>query len=513
MIKLLFALISRCRNCMYTSTNNRYNIYVHIYIAVYTTLLIVFSYCLHPMESEHGNSPERDFYTVRIEELLDNTIPSDPYRPLLYVLLSTLPSYIFNDVFRGGQLISTISSAFLLWYVFIMFRSLSYKCAAYVVVLVSLNVHYIIASLTVASDMLYAFLFTAYVYYTSRLLLLKRIKLSYYTSLVYGFMLFTRYNSIVLLPLYLYVTVIVCIKHNYCTRNILLNIVLLLAVLTPSFYLTYHVHGVIVYNHNHLNTALRMYSSSYSYTEEITQYSSMLSVVLSNPYLYIKSTAIVAYRFFSEGIGDLLSGAPQGCFVGAIIFTTYLLGLFISSEKNERHICVDVYGVCSALTIVGILLAFCMVPRYGIMILPYIYFISLQYIIDGFTRLKHVLLAMMYCGVLACTIYGAYRFIDSHPLNERNAVIALEKKFGTDIFIMGTSYSIGRYIEANYSYYNPFVEDNIVEHACNEMVDYIVIGETSLKGRYLNMVAELNEADNIQLVYCNSDVAVYRILQ
>src|SRR5436305_6460516 len=64
---------------------------------------------------EEAGTAERDGYVAQAEQLLHGTLPHDPFRPLLYPLLTAGLSLLVGDPFLAARLLSNLAAAALAW--------------------------------------------------------------------------------------------------------------------------------------------------------------------------------------------------------------------------------------------------------------------------------------------------------------------------------------------------------------------------------------------------------------
>ena len=495
---------------------NSINVYAYLYIGVYSLLLFLFASKLHPMESQMGATPERDFYVVKIEQVVAGEIPVDAYRPLLYVFASALPALVIGDSFLGGQLISIVSSSLLLLLIYNYFKKSSSMLSLLIVTLVSLNFYYIVASVTVATDMLFACIAFLLIKYSGDTYFSNKSISPFLVSVLWGLLYFTRYTALLFLPI-----VIVCIWKHYKGYNIYkrllymaLCIIATLSVLVPQMYISYNSFGSPFYNRNWQNTALRMYSNTYDYTESITQFDGYTSVILSNPLLYVKSTVMVTLDFINGRAAELLGNSGPGGLPGSILFITFLFGAFYYFNKRTSFARIKLYLLFLLLYTSGILMAFSVQSRFLLPFLPLMYYVSIEYIIKYNYRYHKQWILLLFLLLMAGSFHRLHQFCNTHPVDERDSVIWLQKHYGSEITILGSAYSLGRFTDANYQFVNSLGQDyylELEEAILTGSIDYIVIGRASLGSNTYSFVSNLEDSLPIKVLQRDNDVTIYAI--
>src|SRR5947209_9969841 len=74
---------------------------------------------------EEAGTAERDGYVAQAEQILHGQLPHDPFRPLLYPLLTAGLSFLVRDPFLAARLLSNLAAAGLAWLAWVTGRRLA----------------------------------------------------------------------------------------------------------------------------------------------------------------------------------------------------------------------------------------------------------------------------------------------------------------------------------------------------------------------------------------------------
>jgi hypothetical protein len=129
--------------------------FVGVLTIVFVLFLLLFGEKFHYIEAV--GSAEVDGYVSNAEVIRSGQIPSDPFRPLLYPILSAGLGELINDTFSGARAVSSISAGLLVLLTYELGRlcfNREVGLAACIAVL--LNYNTIIHGLYVTTDMTFA---------------------------------------------------------------------------------------------------------------------------------------------------------------------------------------------------------------------------------------------------------------------------------------------------------------------------------------------------------------------
>jgi len=106
---------------------------------------------------EEAGTAERDGYVAQAEQILHGSLPHDPFRPLLYPLLTAGLSLVVRDPFLAARLLSNLAAASLAWLAWATGRRLAGPATgAWAMALLAVNPNLWILGQHVTTDMLFA---------------------------------------------------------------------------------------------------------------------------------------------------------------------------------------------------------------------------------------------------------------------------------------------------------------------------------------------------------------------
>src|SRR6478672_3309046 len=108
---------------------------------------------------EEAGTAERDGYVAQAEQILHGALPKDPFRPLLYPLLTAGLSFLVRDPFLAARLLSNLAAASLAWLAWTTGRRLAGPAPAgtggWAMALLAVNPNLWILGQHVTTDMLF----------------------------------------------------------------------------------------------------------------------------------------------------------------------------------------------------------------------------------------------------------------------------------------------------------------------------------------------------------------------
>ena len=150
---------------------------------------------------EEAGTAERDGYVGQAELLRSGSLPRDPYRPLLYPLLTAALSPLAGGPFAAARLLSNLAAAGLAWLAYAYGRRLAGAAAGgWAMALAAVNPNLWILGQHVTTDMLFAALAAASLLAGLRYLQAPAAAPALAAGLALGLAAFTRSNALFLVP-------------------------------------------------------------------------------------------------------------------------------------------------------------------------------------------------------------------------------------------------------------------------------------------------------------------------
>lgn len=428
---------------------------IPILLVVYLIFLVVFGVRYHVLESL---GPEFDDYTGKADELRAGTLPRDPYRPLLYPLLTAAAGEIFNDTFAGGRFVSTLCACLFVMFTWMTGRRVFGEPAASIaVLLLMLNFHVATFGMSVSTDMTFAALLSALIYFS----LMAAGRPGGGLALIVGFLFaaafFTRYSAAFILPV-----PVVAIMINRGNRNTdrglklaALFLISALIILVPHFVLNTKVFGSPLYNENWKNLAFKLYGNKdWDYFGRI-QFNGLYDVIRSDPSRWLRSSASEFARSFSSTLYYL---GGKGA-AGFLFIALGLAGLAAMIRRMDRYRFIMLLTIL--LLAAGGALTFFSGVRFLLPVLG-LYYLAIAELAAGRGRLARlrrcsaapiVSLSLLIALVIA-TIHTGIRhldyFIQDHRVEELEAAKMLEHEHGDGIVVLGTFPLMQRHVSYRY---------------------------------------------------------------
>ncbi|HEY4611965.1 MAG TPA: glycosyltransferase family 39 protein [Bacteroidota bacterium] len=283
---------------------------------------------------------ETDFYWSYVHEarkMMAGEFPIEDFRGPAYPVLLGGTSILIGDYFKAGVILSTLSAALTLFFVYRLLEKLFRPDTAFIgALLVAVNTTFIQYSYTAGTDMMFNALVCATVFF-----LLKdeqRIWKSIILSAVAaGVAYLTRYNGIFIVVAVPVVLVWVnpyrlSMKERIATSAVYLGVFAL--VISPWGYYCLQERGSFFYNKNYLNIAYEMFAKGRMswdqfWVVESQRYTSLAQVVFSDVGAFIKT---VLYNIVSHAGNDL--GKLVGWYTG--VFSIIGAAMFFSVSYEKR---------------------------------------------------------------------------------------------------------------------------------------------------------------------------------
>jgi hypothetical protein len=150
---------------------------------------------------EEAGTAERDGYVGQAELLLSGSLPHDPYRPLLYPLLTAALTPVAGSAFAAARLLSNLAAAALAWLAYAYGRRLAGVAAGgWAMTLAAANPNLWILGQHVTTDMLFAALAASCLLAALDYLRMPAAAPALAAGLALGLAAFTRANALFLVP-------------------------------------------------------------------------------------------------------------------------------------------------------------------------------------------------------------------------------------------------------------------------------------------------------------------------
>ena len=468
---------------------------------------------------EEAGTAERDGYVAQAESILAGTLPRDPFRPLLYPLLTAGLTFVVGSPFAAARLISNFAAAILAWQCWAFGRRLGGNAVgAWAMALAAVNPNLWILGQHVSTDMLFGALAAGALLAGLAYLQAPRPGSALVAGLLLGLAAFTRSNAIFLVPALL-VAWWLASRERRRIGHLAGAAVLACLVLVPHWGLRQAVFGDPFHDENWKNLAWKLHGyPDWSYLDRVP-YSGLLEVVRDDPGAVLNGGLSELLRFllgFQGGMAQLL-----GTWVHVLFF---LAGLWFAVRARPREAGWLVFAWSSFLLAVafsfftwGRLLLLLIPPSYGLM------FYRVAAPIRGWSRRAETLVALGLVGLLAVKTF-AFRlpaFVDRHPYREVAVLQRLDDSLPPGPALAGTSPFLGRYLGRRYlalpDAFGPEIEDPRLYYQKIEPLlrrsgaAYLVAGQVDLRDRPASLVEGNAPVPWLQLVSREDGVTVWRI--
>lgn len=484
----------------------------------------IFFHLTHYHPIEFPNSGEDDFYLRMAHMRTQGKVPIDPFRPILYVLMTAGVTDLFDvDVFFAGKLVSHLFGLlFIITTILIGNKLFSRGVGLLAGTLLVLTYIVNFITMTASTDM--AFSATALLtllvslHYAEKRSWAWLIIVAFCTAMSY----FLRYTSI-----FLAVPIGLLLINAHWDRKIdLLKrgsvfVALLFLFLIPHMYYTHQMFGELFYNEAWKNISIKLYSN-------INQFDTPYALLRDSYPLLIKTGLDGVNRFFLTGLDGFTS--PQISILRWIFHATFFIGLYQTYKQHKIPTIALFAFFIVYIFLVGF--TFYLMNRLIVIVLP-IYFLfianGLLSMLQAFTRNKT--LQLVGIGVLLCTAFIIYTphltnqlndFYDKHTLAEHNTYIRLYAQ-ADDIAIVASDVhawrlGIDRYRRLPIGNPSMLMEtyfDLILERVINIEADYVVVGTVTGKRRNVpeQFVTGKQYPEWLTIIDSNEEYIVYAVNQ
>jgi len=436
---------------------------------------------------EEAGTAERDGYVAQAEQIRAGTLPRDPFRPLLYPLLTAGLAFLTGDAFLAARLLSNLAAAALAWQCWAFGRRLAGPAVGgWAMALAAVNPNLWILGQHVSTDMFFAALAAGAL--LAGLCYLKEPRLG--TALAGGALLglaaFTRSNAVFLLPALLAAWWLAPGDGDRRRRwtHLAAAAALAVLVLLPHWALRRAVFGDPFHDENWKNLAWKLHGyPDWSYLDRVP-FSGGLAVVLDDPAAVVRGGLSEVVRFFFGG------GAPQ--LFGTWVHVLLLVAGAAVAVRRKPRLALWLLGACG-LFFTAIAFAFFAWGRLLLLLIPPCY--GLAFV--PWERPRRVLNAVALALVLLLAVktfgFRLPDFIRRHPYREVAALRRLDASLPPGTALAGTSPFLGRYLQRPYldlpDAFGPEIAEPGLWFARIEPlvrragVGYLVVGATDLRDR------------------------------
>ncbi len=259
-------------------------------------------------------------FVPEARQILKGHLPIDPFKGPVYTIVLASLSFIFQDFFYTGIIISVISSGVVIFLSFQIIRKIFNHIFAMVVVLFLLiNPSFVQYTYSAGTDMFFNGLTVCALFFLLQGIESRPFLNSSLAGLFSGIAYLTRYNGIFLLIGVLAIVFLYAytMKKRIFAALIFLSIYLL--TITPWGLYCSKEKGDFFYNQNYLNVGYEMYHKltldweGYWYKKD-KEFDSMLSVFKKDPLVFSRTIVNNIYNHFCDDM-SLLVGWQIGAFV------------------------------------------------------------------------------------------------------------------------------------------------------------------------------------------------------
>jgi len=497
-------------------------------VLAFFVFLLWFGVRYHPIE-ETG-SAEIDNYIGKADEILAGTLPRDGFHPLLYPLTVAGVAAITHHTFASGRAISSLFAALLVLATYLLGCEVFDRRAAwFALVAMMLNPLVITMGVHTTTDMMFASLAAWTLYAAIRANRNPTPGAVAGTAVLFAAAYFTRGTGIMLIPVVLAALTWTAAPND--ARRVVTRIAVFAAVaivcLIPHFVLTARAFGSPFHNDNWRNVAFKLYGNwDWDYLMGSSE-GSTLKVIMRSPLRFVTAAAHEQVKFFYDTLITLGGyGIAGGLFAAASLGGAYTTAL---AMDRSRALVLSFLGFYILL----VSLFFYTGQRFMFPVVPVCYLLCGAFIAAGvfqgtFTvrgrafRRAAPVVAVFMLALAATSAHEIRQFIARHPLTELRAAQEVEKEYGKNITILGTSPFSHRGIDCEYIHLNRFITRvgnpsqpfyERLRLAIEEAhVDYVIVGKQTLGGIPIGMLTGEGVPAYLQPIMKSDDVVVYRVL-
>jgi dolichyl-phosphate-mannose-protein mannosyltransferase len=497
---------------------------------------------------EEAGTAERDGYVGQAELLLSGSLPRDPYRPLLYPLLTAALSPLTGGPFAAARLLSNLAAAGLAWLAYAYGRRLAGAATGgWAMALAAVNPNLWTIGQHVTTDMLFAALAAASLLAGLHYQQAPAAAPALAAGLALGLAAFTRANALFLVPALVVAWLLAAPKEPAAREpasgprrggrgrrlgHLAMAAVAAVVVLLPHWALRYAQFGDPFYDENWKNLALKLYGwPDWSYLERVP-FRSLAAVVARDPAAVLRGGLAELWRFATAGAAQLLGTWPH-----VVLFAAG--ALWAVAPRGTRRLRRTRRSAAWLLFALGTFLAatafaFFTWGRLLLLLLPGAY--ALGFAPWGgapdtrggsgtFGRRRLVLAAIGAAAVLLLAVKTfAYRlpaFAARHPYVEVEMLQRLDAELPAGAALGGSSPFLGRYLRHRYvalpDVFGPETTRPDLYYAKlrpllrREGVAYLVIGTVDLRSRPRQLLGPRAPVSWLAPAGAGRGVAVWRV--
>ncbi len=498
-------------------------------LVIYLIFLVLFGIRYHVMELP--GSAEWDGFALKADEIRSGILTSDPYRPLLYPLLTAAAGEIVGESFAGGRLVSSLFACIFLLVAWRIGRLVFGEPAGSITaLLLMLNFHVATYGMSVSTDMM----FTAMV---SAVLLVSLLMVkdpgpgkAVFTGFLFAMAFFTRYSAAFILPIPVVSVMISCGDRGTAGKLSLSGLFLVSALifLVPHLVLNTMAFGSPLYNENWKNVAFKLYGGEDWANFGKTRFEGLFDVIASDPAGWLRSTAVEIARFFTSTL-YFLGGKGIAGYLFLVAGTAGLVALVLRMDRRRTvvilFILLFVAGSCATF-FSGVRFMMPVIALYYAMIAG----LAAGVMMNGPPYLRagvRIASASLAAILLLATIYTGVRhmgmYIDAHPVEELEAARKLERESGTGATVLGTFPFMQRYVGYRYVELEGAVGeertspaayfDRMERQVRREGARFVIVGRATLSTRPLELLDAADLPDFIVLLDSDRQVALYETVE
>lgn len=274
---------------------------------------------------EEAGTAERDGYVSQAEELLRGKLPRDPYRPLLYPLLTAAFTSVAGDPFAVARTLSNLAAAALAWLAFAFGQRLGGAAVGgWAMALTAVNPNLWIIGQHVTTDLCFAAFAAASLLAGLSYMegegsavsaASRPLGAAVVAGATFGLAAFTRSNAWFLLPGLFLAWWWAPGSRRRRLLHLAAALGVALLVLAPHWALRYRVFGDPFYSEAWKNLAWKLYGfPDWSYLERVP-FAGVWEVIQHDPVAVVRGGLRELGRFFHSGLAQLL-----GTWVHVVLF-------------------------------------------------------------------------------------------------------------------------------------------------------------------------------------------------
>lgn len=498
-------------------------------IILYLIFLVLFGIKYHVMEVPA--SSEWDGFALRADEIRSGILTRDPYRPLLYHLLTAAAGEIVGESFAGGRLVSSLFACIFLFVAWRIGRLVFGEPAGSItVLLLMLNFHVATYGMSVSTDMMFTALVSAVLLVSLLMVKDPGPGKSVFIGFLFAMAFFTRYTTAFILPVPVVSIMISRSDRDTAGKLFLTGLFLVSALifLVPHFVLNTMVFGSPLYNENWRNVAFKIYGEGDWTNFGKPRFTGLFDVIASDPARWLRLTAVEIARFFTSTM-YYLGGKGVAGYLFFVAGTAGLVALALRMDRRRAviilFIMLIVAGGCATF-VSGVRFMMPVINLYYMMIAG----LAVGVMISGSPYLRsgiRIASASLAAFFVLATIYTGVRhmgmYIDAHPIEELEAARKLERESGTGITVLGTFPFMQRYVGYRYVELEASVDKGRISPAAyfdmmetqvrTEGARFVIVGRATLSLRPIELLDAADPPDFIVLLDRDRAVTLYETVE